>query len=155
MLHARPLGPFSWNYRIFDDETPVAVTERSWFREAGHLLLEEAAYTVTREKLLGGRFLLACDDRVVASAEKPSAFRRRFEIDFAGERYVLRPASWASRRYVLCQNDRPVGSIRPARPFSRRALADLPETLPLAFRVFVLWLVLLMWKRAADQAGGA
>ncbi len=154
MLHARPVSLFSWDYRVVDGTLPVARIERSRFREPGHLLLEEAAYAIRREKLLGGRFLLLRDGIVVASAEKPRAVRRRFLIVWDDARFVLEPASWLSRRFVLYHDGDPIGTIRPARRLSRHALVDLPDTLPLALRLFVLWLVLLLWKRSVDHAAG-
>ena len=67
---------------------------------------------------------------------------------------MLRMASRLRRRFVLIEGDREIGAIRPAHLFSRSALADLPDDLPLAVRIFMIWLVLLLWKRDMGNAGG-
>ena len=42
-----------------------------------------------------------------------------------------------------------VGSLAAKGVFSRGMNVDLPETLPLAVRVFVVWLTVVLWKRGA------
>jgi len=133
----------------------VALLEADRMREAGRLILEEAVYPVYREGVFFGSFVLEHEDgAVLATAEKPSLFARRFEVEHDGSTYVLRTASRLRRRFVLIEGDREIGAIRPAHLFSRSALADLPDDLPLAVRIFMIWLVLLLWKRDMGNAGG-
>ncbi len=133
----------------------MALLEADRMREAGRLILEEAVYPVYREGVFFGSFVLEHEDgAVLATAEKPSLFARRFEVEHDGSTYVLRTASRLRRRFVLIEGDREIGAIRPAHLFSRSALADLPDDLPLAVRIFMIWLVLLLWKRDMGNAGG-
>lgn len=43
-----------------------------------------------------------------------------------------------------------VGSIAPERVFTRRATVELPCDMPAAVKMFIVWLVIIMWKRDAD-----
>src|SRR5919202_1422104 len=50
-----------------------------------------------------------------------------------------------------------VGSVRRRGFFNREWTVDVPEELPLEVRVFVVWLVIILWKRedSATAAGAA
>jgi hypothetical protein len=58
-----------------------------------------------------------------------------------------------SRTFELHAGSTVVGSLSARGVFSRRMNVDLPETLPLAVRVFVVWLTVVLWKREAEAAG--
>ena len=60
------------------------------------------------------------------------------------------------REFGLFEGGVPVGRIAPAGWFGRRAVIDLPADIPLPAQLFLLWLVLVLWRRAAaaDAAGG-
>ncbi len=155
MLHAKPLSLFSASYRVFEDGRPVAVIRANRLREAGTFILEEAAYSVYREGVFFGRYVLEDEDgEVLATAEKPSLFARRFVVEHDGSTLVLRAASLFRRPFVLIEDGEEIGSIHPERLFSRSALANLPESLPLAVRCFLLWIVLLIWRRDSGSAAG-
>ena len=36
--------------------------------------------------------------------------------------------------------------------FTRRSTANLPEGIPLPVKVFIIWLVVILWKRESDSA---
>ncbi len=155
MLLAKPLSLLSTRYRVFEDGRPVAVIETSRMREAGRLILEEAAYSVYREGVFFGRYVLENEDgEVLATAEKPGLFARRFEVEHDGSTTVLRAASLFRRPFVLTEHGEEVGRIHPVRLLSRSALADLPEAWLPAVRLFMLWLVLLLWRRDSGGVGG-
>ncbi len=88
----------------------------------------------------------------MATATKPSAFRREFDVTFSGRTMRLRPRSAWGRALVLREGEREVGDVTPRGMWSRRATATLPDTLPLPVRLFVLWLAVLIWKRDDDAA---
>jgi hypothetical protein len=52
---------------------------------------------------------------------------------------------------VLLNGNESLGSVS-SRFFSkRRAMADLPESLPLVVRLFIIWLAVILWKRDSDS----
>jgi hypothetical protein len=52
----------------------------------------------------------------------------------------------------LFDGDKQIGSVYPAGHFTRRSMIDLPGDWPLATRIFVFWLVFVMWRRQQAAA---
>jgi hypothetical protein len=157
VLKAIPKRWFSWDFAVRKGSQPVADIDVSWWREKGLLTVEGTTYEVYREGAFSGAFILASAGSALARAEKPSAFRRSFIIEHAGRQYTLRAKSAWGREFLLLDGPREIGSLSPEGLFTRRATVDLPEHLPLAVRVFIIWLAVLLWKRESDSvaAGGA
>jgi hypothetical protein len=154
MLTAVPKQWFSWDFTVTEGSQPVANIDISWWREKGLLTVQGADYRVYREGMMSGDFILESAGSVVARAQKPSAFHRAFVIAYEGRRYTLRAESLFRRSFLLLDGDRQIGSLSPDGMFTRRATVDLPPALPLAVRVFVIWLAVILWKRASDGAAG-
>lgn len=153
MLQIRPLRWFSWDFAVERDGQAVAALDIAWWRERGELTIGDATYTITREGFVTSDFrMTASDGTVVAAATKPSMLRRRFEIVHAGHTISLEARSAWGRTMDVQVDGRAVGAITPASAWSRRAIADLPDTLPSPVQVFVLWLAVLLWKRDQDAA---
>lgn len=55
---------------------------------------------------------------------------------------------------MLLDGVTPIGSMSPEGIFTRRAAVDLPSTLPLTVRVFIIWLTATLWKHEANAAAG-
>jgi hypothetical protein len=151
MLKAVPKNWFSWKFEIFDGEVSVANLDLSRFREKGELAMQGRIFEIGREGIMSGVFLLREDGRTIASATKPSAFRRSFEVVFDQTDYKLETVSPFVRRFVLRKDRRAVGSIHPVHLFSRKAIVELPEYLPLEVQVFIAWLGIILWKRQQDS----
>ena len=149
MMTATPKNWYSWNFDISDEGRTVATIDTSSWRERADLHVAGASYRVYREHALGD-FLLEQHGSVVARAEKPSAWFRSFVIRHDDRHYTLQAASAFSRRFVLVDGTKDVGTIAPAHPGTRRAEVDLPGSLPIALRVFMVWLALLLWRRDAS-----
>jgi hypothetical protein len=152
MLKAIPNSWFSWDFTVTANDQPIANIDISWWREKGELTVQGKAYQVYREGLMNGRFILEANGAVLARAEKPSAFHRAYIIEHAGKSYTLRAKSAFGREFLLLDGEREVGAISPEGIFTHKANVSLPETLPLPVRVFIIWLTVILWKRAADAA---
>lgn len=152
MLKAIPKSWLSWDYSIVDGSKQVADIDLAFFREKGKLTVEGEEYTVYRENLASGDFILDSGNGVLARAEKPSALFRRFTIDHQGRQYTLEAASALSRRFVLLDGSTEIGSITPAGLLTRKASVDLPKDLPLPIRIFIAWLTLIMWRRDSESS---
>jgi len=155
MLNVIPKSWFSWDFVVTDGASPVAEIDVSWWREKGVLNVRGSVYEVYREGLMNGAFILESSGSVLARAEKPSALRRSFELEYGGKFYILRAESAFRRKFVLIEGDREVGWISPDGVFTRRATADLPEGIPLPVKVFIIWLVVILWKRESDSAAAS
>lgn len=155
MLTATPKRWFSWDFTVQEGSNPVAKLDLSLWREKGTITVQGKDYRVYREGWMSGYYYLENAGAVLARAEKPSAFRRTLVIEHAGRAYTLQARSPFGRTFVLLQGGGEVGRIRPLGLFTRRAEVDLPESLPLAVRVFALWLVVILWKRESDSAAAS
>ena len=150
MLKAVPKSWFSWGFTVLDGAQPIANIDISCWSEKGTLLVLGLPYKVYREGMMSGTFLLESDGTILARAVKPSAFSRSFIVEHAGRKLALRSTFFG--RYRLLEGDREIGSISPETICFRRANVNLPEDLPLPVRLFILWLVILLWKRDSDAA---
>jgi hypothetical protein len=152
MLIATPKRWFSWDFEVREGGgAPVADLKLSMWRERGAITVGGIEFGVTREGLVGA-FILEGAGGALARAEKPSAFRRAFAIESGGRQYALKAASVWGRSFALLDGDREIGAVSSARVFSRQACADLPEDMPLEVRSFMIWLVLMIWKRQQQSS---
>ena len=152
MLQIAPLSWYSWNFKVSEESRPVADIAMSWWREKGALAIDDVTYRAYREGMVSGNFLLEGPGGVLARAEKPSAFRREFVIRHDGREYSLRPKSMFGRAFILVSGSREIGSVAPHSAFTRKAAADLPVDLPIPVRAFIVWLVMITWKRTQDAS---
>jgi hypothetical protein len=153
VLTATPRGWFSWDYAVSRNSDHLADIDISCWREKGTLTVDGQQYSVYRERPLSGKFVLESNGSVVASARKPSSLTRRLLIeDAAGRQYELKPRDIFTRTFQLHAGTAVVGSLSARGVFSRGMKVDLPETLPLPVRVFVIWLTAILWKRDAEAA---
>jgi hypothetical protein len=54
--------------------------------------------------------------------------------------------------FILSENGRELGTVRPEHAFTRKAVIDLPAEIDLPVRIFMVWLVLVLWKRDEESA---
>jgi hypothetical protein len=155
MLTAVPKGWCSPSYRVLENNAPLAIVHLSSYREAGDLEIQGANYRVYREGLFSGAFLLEEHGSVLARAEKPSALLRRFEVEHNGKNYLLEAESIMTRTFVLSEAGIQIGSIYAQHSLTRRSVVDLPEGIPLPVRLFMFWLVMILWKRASDASAAS
>lgn len=151
-LRATPKSAFSWGFNLYAGECPVATMDMAWLREGGSFVWQEAAFTLTREHLWSGEFLLQTGEQILARATKPSPFLRRFDIRLGERALRLEAASAFTRRFRLVEGDAVVGTVKPDHPFTRKCAVDFPDDLPVPESVFLFWLVALMWRRATSDS---
>lgn len=154
MLRAIPKNLFAQKYEIFKGDERVAAVDLAWLREAGTVEIAGTHYTIGRTGLISGSFFLKKYEDTIVSAVKSSAFSRSFVIGIGGNSYTLGAASVFSRRFVLRKGPSDVGEIRPAHWFTRKVVAELPIDIPLEIQVFLIWLVIILWRRQERSAAG-
>ena len=140
----------------------MANLDLAWFRDEGEFAIQgrtfeiflEVRKTTFKDLVLDEDdppILLREDGRTIASATKPSAFRRSFDVVFDQTDYKLEAVAPFVRRFVLRKDFRVVGSIHPVHCIGRKAIVELPEYLPLEVQLFIAWLVIMLWKRAPSR----
>lgn len=153
MLKAVPHAFFSWDFTILKNDVPIAEIDTAWFMERAEIDVEGQRYAIRRESWGCGRFFMETPaGDVIASVEKPSWLFRRYVVDFDGRRYELKALAPIARSFGLFDQERRIGTIRPDAILIRRTTLDLPRTMPVAVQVFLFWLVLILWRRAARSS---
>ena len=138
--------PKAWSYTfaLMDGTQPIAqAVDLSWWRDSGELRIQGAVYRAHRDR---ASYVLESGNAVVARAERPRRLCREFVIEDSGRRYLLRAKSAIRRHFLLFEGSTQVGSICPEGIFTRSAAVELPQEIPLFLRVFMVWLVMTLWK---------
>jgi hypothetical protein len=164
---------FSHDITVFDHTgQPLAQADLSNWRERTKLEIGGAHYEASTQRREAKEFLLE-DERgqrvavVEKKVEEPSTWKERFLkssegrehflFEHGGNRYELRKES--TKAYVITREG--VGSVGSIRHkggwFSREWTVDLPEELPLEVKVFLVWVVVVLWRRekVAAASGGS
>ena len=147
MLEAVPNNFFANNFRLEEGGQLLGEVGASLWRDKATLEVQDGTYEFYREGQFIGDFVLEHNGNILARASKPSAFKNRFEVELPNRHLVLRKLGPLSRRFGLFEGETQVGSVYPLGIFTRRSNIDLPGDWPLPLRVFVFWLVFIIWKR--------
>jgi hypothetical protein len=155
MLRTIPNHWFTWNCEVLENAVPVASINFAAWGEAGELIVQGSRYRVYRESPLSGNFILEENGNRITSAKKPNPLFRAFFLEYAGRQYELKAQSPFGRTFVLQEHGQTIGSICPEHAFTRKAILDLPARIPLAVRIFMVWLVMILWRRQQRQSSAA
>ncbi len=146
--------PKTWSYTFSVTDGTESVAEAvdlSWWRDKGELRVQGVSYTARRDK---SAYVLESDAGVLARAERPRKLFRELVIEHSGHHYTLRAKSSLRRQFLLFEGATQIGSLSPEGLFTRKAAVELPQTFPLVLQVFIIWLVMTLWKHD-DAAAGA
>jgi hypothetical protein len=155
MLRTIPNHWFTWNCEVLEDGVPVASINFAAWGEAGELIVQGSRYRVYRKSPLSGNFILEENGNRITSAKKPNPLFRAFFLEYAGRQYELKAQSPFGRTFGLQEHGQTIGSICPEHAFTRKAIVDLPASIPLAVRIFLVWLVMILWRRPQSQSSTA
>ncbi len=142
---------FSSDYDVFADNAPVTVLDLARVRSRAFFELGPERYTVRPEGLTHGSYILEIAARTIARAERASLLPPAYRVRTENRMLELR-SRLPGRTFVVRHGDREIGAVRPAHLFSRTALVEGLEELPMATRLFLLTIVLLRWRRRARAA---
>lgn len=148
---AKPKSWLSWDFTITFNDKEIAELDLVSFSKEGSFAVNHYKYKVSREGVFSGDFLLESYNNIVAKANKPSAFRRRFFIKALDQEFELCPKSIFGKSYVIKKNGKTIGSIKTSGFFSYKALIDISIDMPVHIKIFIFWLVLIMWRRRKNS----
>jgi hypothetical protein len=152
VLRAIPTGFFSWSFSILENEIEVTELEIAWTRERGSFCYEGRRLELYRQGWLSGLFVLDAGGEIVAQADKVSALSRTFDVLVENQPVQLAALSSFTRAFGVYSGETQIGRIYPNHCLTRRATLELPEDMALPAKVFLFWLVALMWRRAANSS---
>ncbi len=142
---------YSYNYIIRDGYHHITDLNISCWREKGHFHLYGQPFYLYKDSMLRGDYVLESDRQVQAFARKPSLFSSRLEVICGEEHFTLKRKSILGRTMTLWHANQQIGRISPEGSLSRKANIDLPDHLPMPIRVFLVWLVVSIWKNEQMQ----
>ena len=156
MFEIDPKGWFSRTLIIRNAGQVICAITLARFGEKATFTLEGVKYQVYRQPSTSGMFALAMGDQQLAVAEKPAS-AHEMKITYGTTSYLLKRTGSLGHTCELTINGEAVGYIKPKHG-TRAARAEIPEAVPLPIKIFIIWLYLLLWRRAASasaSAGGA
>jgi len=118
----------------------------SLLREIADLELDDGTYSLYRDQVIGGDYVLERKGQILARATKPSWWRSDLDVELFKRSVKLRRPSIFKRRFGVFEGGRQVGIIYPGL-FAGRAKIDLPSDWTVLDCVFLFWLCSLMWRR--------
>mgnify|MGYP001815571877 CR=1 FL=1 len=146
-MRAQPLAWYSKDWKVSCEDGREVVLDLLRWREGAELDFGGESFSLEKAGVLSRDFVLRRGDTVIARAYKPSSMRSRFEVEIEGEHYELEKASAFGRSFIVRRGGRQVGSIQTLGAFSRKCQIDLPHEWPLALRLFLFWLAVVVWNR--------
>lgn len=148
MIRCIPKGLCSWNFDI-DAKGYSATIEFNWMGEQGAITIDGESYDVRKHGAFSGRWTMDSNTKTVATAQKPSAFTRSFELATSSGTVVLRARS-AFGRTMLLEGAGFDAVIAPVHSFTRRA-SIAGEVSDIRIACFAFWLTVLLWRRDAQS----
>jgi len=155
VLRLVPESWLTWNFEVLEDDRKITEIKTSTLPESGTFSIDGSEFRARRKGMFSGEYFLEKEGQMTARAEKPSAFRNAFDVEYSDRKYTLKKESWVGRSFVLVQGDLEIGSIRPEGALSRKAAVSLPQDMPMPLQMFVIWLTILLWRREADAGAAA
>jgi hypothetical protein len=148
-MTADPQGLITRRYTIVAEGAPVAELSFPAFGPSAVSPIGGQTYRLRRSGVLRERFTLEPDVAgalAVASATQRDPLRREFAVEVGAHRLSLRSASLLHSDYLLLDGAQTIGALHPTGALRQGIEADLPDELPLEARVFILWVVVLLWR---------
>ncbi|MGY1697043.1 hypothetical protein ACI780_19250 [Geodermatophilus sp. SYSU D00814] len=148
---------------VLRDGEPVAhLRSTDFWREGSVAVVGDREWVLDRRRggTLAGRWAVDPADAVRLRAEQVSVWRGTWRLDLAGTVVDAVPASWWRGTYRFTAGERTVAESGSTGGWSPRPTLTADEDLPLDAQVFLLWLVLVLQRRAygaavAASVGGA
>ena len=157
ILDIRVRSLFKWQFDVFEHNSLVADIDLKLWKEGADVEIKGESFRIFRDGLFRGEYVLEAHRTEVVRARKTSAFRRRFEVNFAGRRFVLAANSLFRRTFVVIEEPEDgigveKGLVEAVKWYKHSAGARFDDDIPIAIDVFLIALVLMMWKRAAQSS---
>jgi len=151
LLQATPREFSSWDFTIFLDGASIAEIDTFWFRERAAVTIAGHSFTVCRTSMLRDTFEMHSGTEVLAHARK-SALRRSFTVEFTGRDLELKALSMFTSAFGVFERGNQIGRIGPTSWLTRNAVIDCSGGIAIPVQVFLFWLVVIVWQRAAHRS---
>jgi hypothetical protein len=129
-------------FSVAHNGSMVGQIDRQWSGTGAVLMIGGTTYDAGREGLLSATYYLEANGKRIATAQRPSLFRRRFVVQTGGKTYTLATTSLFALSLVLTENDMQIGAI--TRYVTREMKGEFPDAMALELQAFLIWLAMLL-----------
>ena len=151
VLTAKPHGALRHGFDLVDSAgATVAAFASSVWRENGQVRIGDRFWELRNQG--SRRFTLEGQAGTLAVAERASYWSGAWRVSAGDRTYELVKPSWRSRRYDVRAGGVTVGELRPMGVFGSKAEVDLPDDMPPPVQVFVVAVVMTLWRREQNSA---
>jgi hypothetical protein len=151
MLTCLPQSLCSWNYRVTGAPSGEALLTFNVFNEQGTITLGGVELAVRKHGWASGQWSLERAGETYASAQKPSALFRSYDIQCGDSQITVKAYSPFSRCFNVLDAGALVGTIEPVHLFTRRATVECSDSVPELAQLFAFWLAVIAWRRQAKS----
>jgi hypothetical protein len=152
MLTITRKGFFSRDLEVRDGIAPVAEINMSGFRERAELRVGTELYEARRVGWMNAALVLERQGTEVARAEPEGFFRRAYRIRTSRATFTLKPQGFWRPEYVLTDGGMNIGAIQRAGFWRTSMEAAFRPEVDRAVQVFAIWVVAVLFRRAATAA---
>jgi hypothetical protein len=158
MLEARSENRLTWNQTVFDGPERVGRVEKALRGRRGQITCGGLVLQIRDRGWLMPKVELSAEGEVMATAKRKGISGRSWRVILPGADEPdlgIKPTLFVGASYTVRRGGDMIGKIGASRGLDGKRVShiDLPEDMPLALRLFVLWLVLLRWRTEAMQTG--
>lgn len=155
MLELRKKSFFSNDYIARDHGYVVAELDRATWRQRAEITIEGRKLRMEKHGTFKDTFVLFEGDNALVEVAQPKALRSRLEFRWEGRDYAIRERKWYRSEAVVESGAAEIGRVRFQGFFASAILVDLPDTMPVALRVFIGWISIVRHDERAAAAAAA
>lgn len=153
MIICRPHGICSWNFTLEGKGGNRADLSFNWLSEQGTIRVNGLVFEVRKNGVFSGQWSLYQYQSLVATAQKNSPFTRTFTVNAERREFLLSAQSVFSRSFALRNAEYQLATFEPNHMFTRRAkIYSQSKDIEFLTLAFCFWLVVITWKRAANNS---
>lgn len=153
MLTAQQTSFWGRSYQIALDGTAVTTFSPKWWGNGGQFSLDGFDYEL-RSNAWGHHYVLTDVGRNAAVATAEKVGRKNWTVESGGRSYRFQRVSIWKNDQALLADGHQVGVIKRTSAWRLNAAADLPGV-PVPVQIFVLAVVLTMWRSQAAAGAAA
>ena len=152
MIIAKKSSFFRQRYTIMDDERTLAKIKLNSFREQADITIDGLVITIKKKSAFKSDYELDVNGNPLAFANKLSLWKYDTLIKVSDQEFLLKRANWFSSNMAVIYSGRQIGLIKKRGWFTSDVIADLPASIPIELRIFMLIIKLFYRNRDAAAA---
>lgn len=154
MLEVEPKHSLSWIFTITDAGRSSGEVDLYWRQAIKPIPISGEPYEVDADIYREVCFVLLQQGQPLATVRKAGGLLvSRLRVIYGGEEYSMKPVGILRRGYRIIKHGVEVGRIEPQGAMTRAARCSLPQTLPLALRVFLVGVAVNTWGGKTSDEG--